>query len=258
MLPSLYLIIIARKKVSVCTALAAFVWMLPPHVRENPRLFGLAKPGSIIIPLDQERQIYFLNPEKFPRTIERNEIALFAGDVEHGGMTKEWVGDPAQVDGGPVTNDPSLHIYVLSDHHPLFNSNLLYDPAPDTYMPKQHIKLLSADQKRDRMKFACTVQHDLIEEELDRGRGKTILNSFLKFGNGIAEKYTKLWLAKDAKKQGAPKKRLAKTAPENEDPAKKPRTENDSGHNTRSSKSTKSKSNDDDESDGPPNKFAQI
>ena len=82
---------------------------LPFSVSNNPKLTGHFKPGSLIIPLHDWREVYiYRGPGKKDKLqIMKNQALLFEGDVEHGGCTSEFF------DGW----HPSLHLYVYSDLH---------------------------------------------------------------------------------------------------------------------------------------------
>ena len=92
-------------------------------ISENPNLAGLHPPSSVIIPLQDYREICFSNgaAELIDVKVSKgDEALLFYGDVSHGGKTR-------QLDENNFSHHASFHVYLLSTLHEADQDNFTLD-----------------------------------------------------------------------------------------------------------------------------------
>jgi hypothetical protein len=101
------------------------------------------KPGSIIVPLHDNRAIYITSPAN-TITVRRGQYIFFFADVAHGGITYKH---------DPEGNDwhPALNCHLDSIHHPRIAGvvSLLFDPL--YYLPEEHYSLVKHQCFRKRL-----------------------------------------------------------------------------------------------------------
>ena len=83
-------------------------WKQAENKRKSP-------PGSILLPLNKERKIYFSedNKKKYV-TVKRNQMLVFPGNAPHGGATKDYIDSK---DKNIDIINPAIHINIKSTHH---------------------------------------------------------------------------------------------------------------------------------------------
>jgi len=119
---------------------------LPLH--HNPRLKGIFKPGTIIVPIQDSRKIYHISPHQEVITVNRGEVLYFSGDYKHGGMVY-------LVDSGePLSWHLSLHMHLMSTFHQHEEGHLTYHINFDTYCPNEHIDYVMGNVGCDFVRMA--------------------------------------------------------------------------------------------------------
>jgi hypothetical protein len=101
-------------------------------VEDNQDLKGLHKPGSFIIPLDQERTIYVCTP-MLQVTAKKGQFIWFHGALPHGGITYK-----ASVDG--CDWKPAIHGHLDSSKHTRVQGYFDFESSDDVYFPLEHCK----------------------------------------------------------------------------------------------------------------------
>jgi hypothetical protein len=104
-------------------------------VKDNALLEGLHKPGSFIIPLQEQRTIYICTP-MLQVTAEKGQFIWFNGDVPHGGMTYK-----ASVDG--LDWKPAIHGHLDSSHHERMQGYFDFENSDYVYFPLEHCKFMN-------------------------------------------------------------------------------------------------------------------
>jgi hypothetical protein len=98
---------------------------------DDPALAGKTMPGTIIVPLEDWRSIYFGNPDN-TKHVPLGGYMYFPGNADHGGMTvppsEGW--------------HPALHLHLDSSRHPRLLKDHLNLSQYD-FTPTEHIVLVS-------------------------------------------------------------------------------------------------------------------
>ena len=104
-------------------------------IAANKRLQNLFKPGSFIIPLEDERKIYIGTPDEARNviTVYKGQILFFAGDVPHGGITYE-----RSSKGSNEVWHIGLHGHLDSTKHDRYPDFLDLEPRTEFYLPREH------------------------------------------------------------------------------------------------------------------------
>ena len=104
-------------------------------VNENFRLKGLHKPGSFILPLEDERTIYVCTP-MMQVSAGKGQCIWFHGALPHGGMTYK-----ASVDG--FDWKPAIHGHLDSSHHCREQGYFDFSNSEDVYFPLEHSRFMT-------------------------------------------------------------------------------------------------------------------
>ena len=102
----------------------------------NPLLQNLSKPGTIIVPVFDHREMFLKTVEQSVK-IEKGEMLFMDGSVEHFGKTKLY-------DKEHFYWNPVVHAHLSSKLHPHIPGKLMYTTGVDTYMPLEHIEFMSS------------------------------------------------------------------------------------------------------------------
>lgn len=140
-------------------------------VGANPRLQGVTKPGTIIIPIESPREVYRLNPSNRVEIV-RGEALWMDGDTVHGGVST--------IHSHRVKWRPVLHIHVSSLHHPHSVGNLEYSMDPETYLPEEHLPLLEdLHQRTIALRIFPWVQYLTIHDRFEREQLLPMISTFV-------------------------------------------------------------------------------
>jgi len=133
----------------------------------NPNCANHIKSGSILIPLDDMREVYLIDEESIA-PINKGEYLYFPGDLPHGGLTYKWVmGDVPQW-------HPCMHIYVENVNHALKFNQLAFAATPHTYLPVEHIRLLDQTRRNQIKQLTVPWLESLMDTEEEEDRSQTL------------------------------------------------------------------------------------
>lgn len=196
---------------------------------DNPQLQHIFVPGSLILALDDYREIYVGSADNIVH-IKKGEYYFFQGDTPHGGLT--WRYDPTTKE--VVKWHPSLHLYVESIYHRRDmedGGRLEFDADPKNYLPKAHVPFLNMKHRQQLSKFCwdyidtlvLTENGNFFKKELEDKKKKIVEKKDKKdkIAKDLLEKKEKDLLEKKAAAKPAADEKAAAEAEKNPAAARK-------------------------------------
>ena len=113
-------------------------------VSDNPLLKDKFHPGSLIVPIDDYRNLLFKANEEEVTKINKGELCYFAGDTTHSGWTHKYIA------GNPPKWHAALHVEIPFYDHPVTDDHVhihTFTGRNHCYYSDHHAKVLDASHK---------------------------------------------------------------------------------------------------------------